>query len=181
MSIRKYFKPVKKDVSLPNPHGPLSSKVPPGAIEAANDRVSETVKPSGSGSGNTSNTARGPYTKLTPAQRLMIGKRASEHGTTATMKYFSKRYPGKFSSLKETTVRRLKNIYRAELRVSDSKAQDLTELPLQKTGRPLMLGEELDKQVREYVHDLRAMGVTINTAVVLASAEGTKMQICYSQ
>ena len=39
-----------------------------------------------------------------------------------------------------------------------------------------MLGEELDKQVREYVHDLRAMGVTINTAVVLASAEGIIMQ-----
>ena len=90
MSIRKYFKPVQKDVSLPNPHGPLSSKVPSGAIEAANDRVSETVTPSGSGSGNMNNTARGPYTKLTPAQRLMIGKRASEHGTTATMKYFSK-------------------------------------------------------------------------------------------
>ena len=35
-----------------------------------------------SGSGNTSNTARGLYTKLTSAQRLMIGKRASEHGTT---------------------------------------------------------------------------------------------------
>ena len=105
----------------------------------------------------------------------MIGKRASEHGTTATMKYFSKKYPGEFGSLKETTVRRLKNIYQAELRVSDSKAQDLTELPLQKTGRPLMLGEELDKQVREYVRDLRAMGVTINTAVVFASAEGIIM------
>ena len=78
------------------------------------------------------------------------------------MKYFSKKYPGEFGSLKETTVRRLKNIYQAELRVSDSKAQDLTELPLQKTGQPLMLGEELDKQVREYVRDLRAMGVTIN-------------------
>ena len=83
--IRKYFRPVQKDVSLPNPHGPLSSKVPPGAIEAANDRVSETIKPSRSSSGNTSNTARGPYTKLTPAQRLMIEKQASEHGTTLTI------------------------------------------------------------------------------------------------
>ena len=87
MSIRKYFKPVQKGVSLPNRHGPLSSKVPPRAIEAANDRVSEIIKPSRSGSGNTSNTARGPYTKLTPAQRLMIGKRASEHGTTATVNH----------------------------------------------------------------------------------------------
>ena len=35
-----------------------------------------------------------------------------------------------------------------------------------------MLGDEFNKQVREYVRDLRAMGVTINIAVVLASAEG---------
>ena len=84
----------------------------------------------------------------------MIGKQASEYGTTAPMKYFAKKCPGEFSSLKETTVRYLKNIYQAELRVSDSKAEDLTELPLKKTGRLLMLGEELDKQVREHVHDL---------------------------
>ena len=37
-----------------------------------------------------------------------------------------------------------------------------------------MLGDELDKQVREYVRDLQAMGVTINTAV-LESAEGIIM------
>ena len=93
----------------------------------------------------------------------------------ATMKYFAKKYPGEFGSLKETTVRRFKNLYEAELRFSDSKAEDLKELPLKKTGRPLMLGDELDKQVRQYVHDLRAMGVTINIAVVLASAEGIIM------
>ena len=96
MSIRKFFKPIQKDVILPNLHGPLSSEVPPGAIEAANERVSETIQSSGSGSGSTSNTARGPYTKLTAAQRLMIGKRASEYGTTAAMKYFAKKYPGEF-------------------------------------------------------------------------------------
>ena len=38
-----------------------------------------------------------------------------------------------------------------------------------------MLGDELYKQVREYVHDLRAIEMTINTAVVLASAEGIIM------
>ena len=47
----------------------------------------EIIKPSGSSSGNTNNTARGPYTKLTQAQRLMIGKRASEHGTKATVNH----------------------------------------------------------------------------------------------
>ena len=119
-------------------------------------------------SGSTSST-RGPYTKLTPAQRLTIGKRAAELGTTAVMKYFAKKYSGEFGFLKETTVR---NLYEAELRFSDLKAENLKELPLKKTGQPLMLGDELDKQDREYVRDLQAMGVTINTAVVLASAEG---------
>ena len=72
MSIGKFFKPVQKDVILPNLHGPLSSEVPPGAIEAENDRVSETIQSSGSDSGSTSNTARGPYTKLTAAHRFYL-------------------------------------------------------------------------------------------------------------
>ena len=59
----------------------------PGQLKLQMIRVSEIIKPSGSSSGNTSNTARGPYTKLTPAQRLMIGKRTSEHGTTATVNH----------------------------------------------------------------------------------------------
>ena len=69
----KYFKPSRKDerkdAVLPNPHGPLSSEVPPGAIEVANQKVSKTIQPS---SGSTS--SRGPYSKLMPAQRLLIGK-----------------------------------------------------------------------------------------------------------
>ena len=44
-----------------------------------------------------------------------------------------------------------------------------------------MLDNELDKQVREYMRDFQAMGVTINTAVVLASVEGIIIQICYRQ
>ena len=98
---------------------------------------------------------------LTPAQRFTIGKEAAEYGTMATMKYFAKKYPGKFGFLKETTVRQFKNLYEAELQFSGSKTEDPTELPLKKTGRPLMLGNEHDKQVREYVYDLQAMEVTI--------------------
>ena len=37
-----------------------------------------------------------------------------------------------------------------------------------------MLGE-LDQQVREYIRDLRAQGVVINTAVVLGAVEGIIM------
>ena len=96
------------------------------------------------------------------------------------MKYFADKYPNdpQFASLKETTVRRWKDQYKAGLLLKDggsdddSQSQECQELCLIKTGRPLKLGEELDKQVREYVQDLRAKGTAINTAVVIASAEG---------
>ena len=38
-----------------------------------------------------------------------------------------------------------------------------------------MIGDELDKLVREYISDLRSRGTTINTTIVLASAEGIIM------
>ena len=54
MSILKYFQPVKKsetdksssivsEVQLPDPHGLLSSKVPPEAIAMANATITETI------------------------------------------------------------------------------------------------------------------------------------------
>ena len=38
-----------------------------------------------------------------------------------------------------------------------------------------MIGEDLDKQVRDYIGHLRSTGVVVNTAVVIASAEGILM------
>ena len=57
----------------------------------------------------------------------------------------------------------------------DSSLDESQELYLNKTGRPLKLGEELHKQLREYIRDLRAKGLAINTAVVIASTEGILM------
>ena len=46
------------------------------------------------------------------------------------------------------------------------------ELRDQKTGRPCLLGEELDKRVQRYIIALRDKGAVINTSIVLACAEG---------
>ena len=46
-------------------------------------------------------------------------------------------------------------------------------LPLKKRGRPLLLGSELDDQVKCYIKDARAAGTPIDTAVVMASGEAT--------
>ena len=41
-----------------------------------------------------------------------------------------------------------------------------------KKGRPLLLGEELDRQVQAYIKCLRESGAVINTAIVMAVSEG---------
>ena len=46
------------------------------------------------------------------------------------------------------------------------------ELPNKKLGRPLMLGEDLDKQVRAYLAALQENGAVVNTAITIASAKG---------
>ena len=50
-------------------------------------------------------------------------------------------------------------------------------LPLKKRGRPLLLGSELDDQVKCYIKDARAAGTPIDTAAVMASGEATVRKI----
>ena len=45
-------------------------------------------------------------------------------------------------------------------------------LPVAKIGRPLLLGEDLDKKVQNYLFSLRNVGGVINTAIVQAAAAG---------
>ena len=68
--------------------------------------------------------------------------------------YYIKQFP----NLKENTVRDWRNAYRIELkkRVREGSAGgnamiNISELPMKKKGRPLLLGEELDKQVQSYL------------------------------
>ena len=49
---------------------------------------------------------------------------------------------------------------------------DVHELPEKRRGRPLLLGAELDRQVQAYINSLRKSGAVVNTAIVMACAEG---------
>ena len=76
------------------------------------------------------------------------------------------------------TVRRFKNLYQDQLKLSchhSSQAEDSQELLSKNNGRPLLVGDELDKQIRENISDLCTRAAVINTSVVLASAEGIIM------
>ena len=161
MSLLKYF---KRSSDLPDPNGPLSKELDPFTIRLVNERVKPEIEKSLSGK-------RGPYVILTPLQRALIGKRAAENGVTATIRHFSGSYDG--CDLKETTVRRFKNEYLVELKKKRHCEDDeVTELPLKKRGRPLLLGEELDQKVRTYLIALRSSGAVVNTAVAVGCAKG---------
>ena len=86
----------------------------------------------------------------------------------ATIRYYAKHFPN--LALKETTVRRIKNVYLSELKKGpfetsyssqlggDSKV--VQQLFSKKKGHPLLLEEELGKQVCDYLmvlelHDLQ--------------------------
>ena len=178
--ILKYFhRIVKKSssdetkVNLPDPSGPLSKVIPSSTIAIANEKVSAIEEMPGAAS-------RTPYLHLTGAQKFKVGKRAAEFGTTNTLRYYAIHFPN--LPLKEASVRRFKTQYLSELNKKNPGAEcsqdnKVCDLPSKKLGRPLLIGEEADRQLQEYVRYLRATGSAVNTAVVIASAEGILLSI----
>jgi len=59
----------------------------------------------------------------------------------------------------------------------DDKAtpSEVKELPCKKAGRPLLIGEELETQVQQYIKNARKRGLAINTSVVIAAGDGIVM------
>ena len=100
MVLLKYFQRVSD--ALPTPDGPLSVSVPSLSISAANKMVKRAIEPA---------RKRGSYDSFTPEEKARIAKRASEHGVTAAIRYFSKVHP----SLKESSVRTWKKKYLIEM------------------------------------------------------------------
>ena len=70
-------------------------------------------------------------------------------------------------------MRRAKNRYIEELKKrpwhsADSELSELQELPTKKKGRPLLIGQELDRQVRVYLNAVRERGgVAVGTGIVM--------------
>ena len=160
MALHNYFKTIEEG-NLPDPRGSLSKVVPSSAISAANSEV----KARGLGT-----SKRGSYAKLTQQQKAEIGKRAAEHGIALTICYYAKRHPD--CPLKESSVRTWRNSYTLEIwRKRGERCEDMSvqELPEKKRGRQLLLGEELDRQVRAYLTSFRENGAVVNTATQLDS------------
>ena len=76
--------------------------------------------------------------------------------------------------MKESTAKRLKVEYIRALAQSknDGEALEVKCLPMKAQGRPLLLDQDLDKAVQEYIEVTRAAGEVVNTAIVMAATVG---------
>ena len=161
MSLYRYF---AKSSKLPDPNGELSASVSPAAIKEANEAVRSVTC-------ERKSKRRGSYSKFSPEQQAEIGKYASLNGNQAAIRHFSKQLG---IELKVTSVQTWKTKYVAELnrKRKAGETDDLTvkALPVKKLGRPLLLGENLDSQVKAYIQALREEGGVVTTSITMAAA-----------
>ena len=121
---------------------------------------------------------RGRYEFCSPTNKAKVAKYASENGVTASLRHFKQ--TNEFNNLKESTVRGWVKQYRNELPRAAGELSSETptgagiveNLCEKKRGRPLLIGEDLESQVQEFIREVRASGGVINTAITLAAAKG---------
>ena len=151
---------------LPQENGLLSRSIPSSAIASANKAVLKSMENA------TKQERRGKYGKYSTKERAEIGKRAAEFGITSMIKYYETVNPSR--QLPSSSVYTWKVQYLNELAKRKRNGEELLikDLPQKKRGRPFLLGEQLDNQVEKYLKTLRDKGGVINTAIVMACAEG---------
>ena len=161
MALYRYFQ--REAAPLPKPSGLLSKKVSPAAIRDANDAVRSSVK------STRHSKSRGTYRKLDSEKQATIARYASEHGNKAAATHFSKQLG---FDVKESSVSTWKCKYLDELkrRAAAGITVEVKSLPSKKMGRPLLLGERLDDQVKSYIRAVRGSGGVITTAITIAAA-----------
>ena len=132
---------------------------------------------------------RGQYNSYSKEQRALIGKYAAENGATRAARHYTAVWGIKIN---ESTARRLKGEYLKKLKeeLSEQHKQQpesretteseepraepiaITELETKPRGRPVLLGEQLDSLVKQFITNLRTAGGVVNTTVVIGAAEG---------
>jgi len=164
IALLKYL---REKAILPNSNGPLSDCMPTAAISSVNKEVKDLVDATPSDS-----RKQGPYQNYTDEEKARIGKRAAKFGVTNTLRHFSKQFADR--PLKESTVRTWMMNYKKELanQVKVGGSLTIEKLEMKKRGHPYLLGEEMDRQLQEYIKSLREAKAVINSAIVISAAEG---------
>ena len=96
---------------------------------------------------------RGRYDFSSPENKAKVAKYALENGVTASFHHFKQ--TGEFNNLKESTVHGWVKQYWSELRAAAGESSTITayvkKLCKKKQGTPLLLGEDLERQVQEFI------------------------------
>jgi len=139
---------------------------------SANSEVREVYTTQTSGC-SSKNSRKGKKPRVySDTQRAEMGKLTCRVGATEAAKRFTKKLEFRIN---ESTMRSIKKDYldkRHKKRLREKDDLTVSELPVKKRGRPLLLGKKLDNSVQEYILKLRDHGCAINTTVVIAVARG---------
>ena len=180
MSILAYFSPAGR---LPDPNGLLSKNIPSPSIAAANKALLKAgIKASSTSDDltpdegavedrdDTTSKKRGTYNKVTPEMKAKIAKEAIAIGNSTAARKNSKKLG---MVLNESSVHSWVATYKKELSKKRKSGEELDVdiLPLKKRGRPLLLGELLDSQVKAYIRCVRESGGVITSSIVVAAAD----------
>ena len=147
---------------LPHSRGSFSSYISSAAIERAKDEIRTQKKKS---------NKCGAYQKYSEESRAKIALYAVRHGVPAAVRYCSRE---RRININESTIRSFKSAHIEELksqRIRHS-TDKIKVLPYKKRGKPLLLGEDLDKVVQNYLEKLRECGGCVSSGIVVAAARG---------
>ena len=95
-----------------------------------------------------------------------------EYTVIATVWYYTSKLP---EPLKESSVWTWKNVYTKEkqrLRKEGKNSTTIEELPSKIRGRPYLLGDDMEMQVRACLPVLSANSAVVNTAIAIGCVEG---------
>ena len=97
------------------------------------------------------------------------------HGVAAASRVYSKKLE---QQVGPATVRSIMQAYIKELKKKRAAGvSQIKQLPLQKRGRPLLLGEKRDRMLQAYLKKVREAGGVVSSRIVIAAAKGLMMTI----
>ena len=110
-------------------------------------------------------------TRYSDTERARIGSYAHQHGVAPAARYYSRNVE---VCATDSTVRSIHDVYREHLKFHRhcGITEPIRTLPGKARGRPLLLGNDLDKKLQLYVKKLRESSAVVSSKVVMAAARG---------
>ena len=108
---------------------------------------------------------QGPYVQFTAEEKVKIVKRTAEFGVATAFCHFQTKKTFVECELKDSSVWtwRTEDLNERGKKKCSGEEININELPDEKWGRKLMLGEELDKQAQSYLLDLHCNAAVFNS------------------